>query len=143
MKEKVLELYKKYEELVNYVVVGGMTTLVSWFVYFASVYTFLDAENALQLQIANILSWIAAVALAYVTNRKFVFKSKEKNIFKEAMQFSASRLSTLFLDMVVMFVMVTLLGIHDGISKITSAVLVTIANYIISKFFVFKKKEKE
>ena len=59
------------------------------------------------------------------------------------MQFSASRLSTLFLDMVVMFVMVTLMGIHDGISKITSAVLVTIANYIISKFFVFKKKEKE
>ncbi|MDE7404114.1 MAG: GtrA family protein, partial [Lachnospiraceae bacterium] len=64
MKEKVLELYKKYEELVNYVVVGGMTTLVSWFVYFASVYTFLDAENALQLQVAIVLSWIASVAFA-------------------------------------------------------------------------------
>lgn len=143
MKERILELYKKYEELVNYVIVGGMTTLVSWFVYFASVYTFLDAENALQLQIANILSWMAGVAFAYVTNRKFVFKSKEKNILKEAAQFSASRLSTLFLDMGVMFVMVTLMGIHDGISKITSAVLVVIANYIISKFFVFKEKKKE
>lgn len=143
MKEKVLELYKKHEELVNYFVVGVMTTLFSWFVYFASVYTFLEAENAIQLQIANILSWIAGVAFAYVTNRKFVFKSKEKNIFKEAIQFSTSRISTLFLDMAVMFVMVTLMGIHDGISKITSAVLVTIANYVISKFFVFKKKEKE
>ncbi|GFI03382.1 MAG: GtrA family protein [Lachnospiraceae bacterium] len=143
MKEKVWKLYKEYEEVVNYLIVGGMTTLVSWGTYFACVCTFLNAESAIELQIANILSWIVAVAFAYVTNRKFVFKSKEKNIFKEGMQFSASRVSTLVLDMVVMFVMVTLMGIHDGISKITSAVLVTIANYIISKFFVFKKKEKE
>lgn len=143
MNEKIMELYRKYEELMNYFVVGVLTTLVSWFVYFASVAVFLDAENAIQLQIANILSWIAGVAFAYVTNRKFVFKSKEKNILKEAAQFSASRLSTLFLDMAVMFVMVTLMGIHDGVSKIASAVLVTIANYVISKFFVFKQEKEE
>lgn len=143
MNEKIMELYRKYEELINYFVVGVLTTLVSWFVYFASVAVFLDAENAIQLQIANILSWIAGVAFAYVTNRKFVFKSKEKNILKEAAQFSASRLSTLFLDMAVMFVMVTLMGIHDGVSKIASAVLVTIANYVISKFFVFKQEKEE
>lgn len=142
MKEKLLELYKKYEEYVNYIVVGVMTTLISWLMYFISVITFLDAENAFQLQIANILSWATGVAFAYVTNRKFVFKSKEKNILKEAAQFSVSRLSTLFLDMAVMFVMVTLLGIHDGISKITSSVLVVIVNYIISKFFVFKKDKE-
>ncbi len=141
MKEKILGLYKKYEEMINYVIVGGLTTLVSWMVYFASVYTFLDANDGVQLQIANILSWIAGVTFAYVTNRKFVFKSKEKNILKEAAQFSASRLSTLFLDMIVMFVMVTVMGIHDGISKIVSAVLVTVANYVISKFFVFKKRK--
>lgn len=141
MKEKILGLYKKYEEMINYVIVGGLTTLVSWMVYFASVYTFLDANDGVQLQIANILSWIAGVTFAYVTNRKFVFKSKEKNILKEAAQFSASRLSTLFLDMIVMFMMVTVMGIHDGISKIVSAVLVTVANYVISKFFVFKKRK--
>ncbi|MDD6491408.1 MAG: GtrA family protein [Firmicutes bacterium] len=137
--EKLRELYRQHEEIVNYIVVGVMTTLFSWAVYFISVFTFLDAENAIQLQIANILSWIAGVAFAYVTNRKFVFKSKEKNILKEAAQFSMSRVSTLLLDMAVMFVMVTLWGINDGISKIVSAVLVTITNYLISKLFVFKK----
>ena len=65
MMKKLLELYHKYEELVNYVIVGGLTTLVSWIVYFGSVLTFLDAENAIQLQIANILSWVAGVAFAY------------------------------------------------------------------------------
>ena len=141
MKDKIIALYKKYEELVNYIIVGIMTTLVSWLVYFGSVYTFLEAEDWLQLQVANILSWVAGVAFSYVTNRKFVFKSKEKNILKEAVQFSVSRLSTLFLDMAVMFVVVTALGIHDGFSKIVSAVLVTIANYVLSKVFVFRPKE--
>ena len=81
------------------------------------------------------------MAFAYVTNRIFVFKSNEKNILKEVFQFTASRVSTLILDMVVMFLMVTCMGIHDGVSKIVSAVLVTIANYVLSKLFVFKEKE--
>lgn len=139
--EKIKELYRKHEEIVNYIVVGVMTTLVSWFAYFVSVMTFLDAENPVELQIANIISWVVGVAFAYVTNRKYVFKSTEKNILKEATQFSVSRLSTLFLDMAVMFIMVTLMGVNDGISKIVSSVLVTITNYLISKLFVFRKKK--
>ena len=134
MKNKLLELYKKHEEIVNYIIVGVMTTVFSWIVYAVSVWTFLDVENPVELQIANILSWIAGVAFAYVTNRKYVFKSTEKNILKEAAQFSTSRISTLLLDMIVMFVMVTLLGINDIISKFVSSVLV-------SKLFVFHKKQ--
>ena len=30
MKEKLIGLYKKYEEIANYLVVGVMTTIVSW-----------------------------------------------------------------------------------------------------------------
>lgn len=141
MMKKILDLYRKYEELVNYVIVGGMTTVVSWVVYFGSVYTFLDANDAFQLQVANVLSWVIAVAFAYVTNRIFVFKSKEKNIGKELLHFTGSRVSTLILDMVVMFLMVTCMRIHDGISKIVSAVLVTITNYVLSKLFVFTGKK--
>ncbi|EOS77168.1 hypothetical protein C819_01194 [Lachnospiraceae bacterium 10-1] len=141
MKDKLLELYKKHEEIVNYIIVGVMTTIFSWVVYAVSIWTFLDTQNPVELQIANILSWVAGVAFAYVTNRKYVFKSTEKNILKEAAQFSTSRISTLFLDMIVMFVMVTLLGINDIISKFVSSVLVTVSNYLISKLFVFHKKQ--
>ena len=91
MTGRIVGIYHKYEELVYYVIVGGMTTLVSWIVYFGSVFTFLDAENAFQLQVANILSWVAGVAFAYVTNRIFVFKSKEKNMFFEFIKFSSSK----------------------------------------------------
>ena len=82
--DKIKELYKKYKEIINYLIFGVLTTLVSLVVYYASVLTFLNPENSIQLQIANILSWIAGVTFAYFTNRKYVFESKEKNKLKEA-----------------------------------------------------------
>ena len=77
--EKILNLYKKYKEIINYLIVGVLTTVVSLAVYYISVFTFLNPDNSIQLQIANILSWIAGVAFAYFTNRKYVFESKNKN----------------------------------------------------------------
>ena len=121
--------------------VGGLTTLVSLIVYYVCVCTFLNASNAIELQIANIISWIISVAFAYITNRVFVFKSKARNIMKEASSFVGSRVITLILDMLIMFIIVTLLHLNDKIGKIVSQIVVIIGNYIISKLFVFKQKK--
>ena len=132
-------LYNKYKEIINYLVVGGLTTVVSLGSYYLCVLTFLDPNVGIELQIANIISWICAVTFAYFTNRKFVFESKNNNKLKEACSFYASRIATLLMDMGIMFVLVTLLGGNDKMAKILVQVVVTIANYVISKFFVFKK----
>lgn len=137
--EKIKKLYKKYEEILNYLIVGVLTTLVSLAIYFILVHTFLDAKNAIQIQIANIISWIFAVSFAYVTNRIFVFKSKSTNYFKEISSFFASRVITLIMDMAIMFLFVTILKGNDTIGKLVSQVMVIIGNYIFSKIFVFKK----
>ena len=134
-------IYHKNEEIWNYLIVGGLTTVVSLLTYYICVLTFLNPNNAVELQIANIISWIIAVAFAYVTNRVFVFKSKEKNIKKEATSFVASRITTLLLEMLTMFILVTVLTFNDKISKIIAQIIVIIGNYIISKLFVFKKNK--
>jgi putative flippase GtrA len=139
--KKILELYKKYEEIVNYLIVGVLTTIVSLTTYYLCVLTFLNPNNAVQLQIANIISWICAVTFAYITNRKFVFKSKNKNIFKEVVSFTSSRIITLIMDMSIMFLMVTVMHFNDKIAKLVVQVVVTIGNYLLSKLFVFKKKK--
>lgn len=137
--KKILELYKKYKEIINYLIVGVLTTIVSLAIYYISVFTFLNPENAFQLQIANILSWIAGVTFAYFTNRKFVFESKNTNKIQEATKFVSSRITTLLLDMFVMWLGVTVLCFSDKIIKLISQVLITIGNYVLSKLFVFKK----
>ncbi len=141
--EKIKDLYLKYKEIINYLIVGILTTIVALAVYYISVFTFLNPENSVQLQIANILSWIAGVTFAYFTNRKFVFESKEKNKIKEASKFVLARVITLFIDMIIMWLGVTILHGNDKIMKLVSQVVITISNYIFSKIFVFTKTSKE
>lgn len=134
------EIYYKNPEIWNYLIVGLLTTVVSLVTYFIATRTILDPTVELELQIANIISWVFAVAFAYVTNRIFVFKSKNKNIFSELSKFVGSRVASLLMDMAIMFVIVSLMGLSDIIGKVVSQVVVTIANYILSKLLVFTKK---
>lgn len=139
--EKIKELYLKYKEVINYLIFGVLTTVVSLVIYYISVFTFLNPEDAIQLQIANIISWIAGVAFAYFTNRKFVFESKEKNKLKEAGKFVLARATTLVMDMLIMWLGVTVLHLNDKIIKLISQVVIIVSNYIFSKLFVFKNKK--
>lgn len=133
-------IYYKNPEIWDYLIVGLLTTVVSLVTYFIATRTILDPTVELELQIANIISWVFAVAFAYVTNRIFVFKSKNKNIFSELSKFVGSRVASLLMDMAIMFVIVSLMGLSDVIGKVVSQVVVTIANYILSKLLVFTKK---
>lgn len=133
------KLFNKYREIIMYLIFGVLTTVVSLAVYYLLVYTVLNPDNALQLQIANIISWIAGVAFAYFTNRSVVFQSKNKNKLKEAGSFVLARVATLVMDMAIMFIGVTLLHGSDKILKLISQVIVIVSNYVFSKLFVFKK----
>ena len=70
----IKEMLTKYREIISYLIVGGLTTVVSLGVYYACVFTFLDPNSGVQLQLANIISWVCAVIFAYVTNRKLKIK---------------------------------------------------------------------
>lgn len=73
-------------------------------------------------------------------SRIYVFQSKKKNILKELITFYSSRLLTLFMDMAIMFIMVTLCRANDKLAKLVVQVVVTVANYIFSKMFVFRRE---
>lgn len=135
----MVEIYNKNKELINYLIVGVSTTIVSLAVYYALVFTILNPEDAVLLQLANIISWLCAVTFAYFANRKYVFESKNENIVLEAIKFYLSRISTLAIDMIIMFVGVSVLSYNDKIVKIIVQIIVIIANYIFSRVFVFKK----
>ncbi len=134
-------LYQQYREQINYLIVGGLTTVISLTAYWLAVNTILDPENPLQLQVANIFSWICAVTFAYFTNRRFVFFSREQNRLKEAGKFFLSRITTLLMEMGIMALGVSVLGLNDKLVKIVAQVLIIIANYVLSKLLVFRKQE--
>lgn len=136
------ELIVKYREILSYLIVGGFTTLVSLASYYICIYTVFDPSDALMLQAANIISWICAVTFAYFTNRKFVFQSQDPHMLREAAAFYLGRVGTLLMDMGFMALTVTLLHFDASWMKLADQVIVTIANYIISKKLVFIHKDR-
>lgn len=138
----IKELYLKHKEIINYIFFGILTTIISLITYYVLILTILNPHNPIQLQISNIISWIISVTFAYITNKKYVFNSTSKKIKKEIITFYSSRLSTLLIDMILMFIFVTTLHLNDKIIKIFTNITVIILNYILSKIFVFKKRTK-
>ena len=141
---KIKQLYLKYEEIVNYLVVGVLTTVVSLLVKYALLFTVLDAADAVQLQASVVISWICAVAFSYVMSRKFVFKSRDQKILQEIIRFVSARLATLVMEAVTLWFFITLLGMNSDVYVViwtlVAQVIVTVGNYLFSKFLVFRKK---
>ena len=136
--KKILDLYKKYSEVINYLIVGVLTTIVSIVVY----WTFTKVFHV-NYMISNVISWIVSVSFAYITNKVFVFKSKCKNsteVLIEIYQFFKYRAFSLVIDVLLMYLFVEIFNIDDMIAKVIVQVIVIALNYIFSKLFVFKKK---
>lgn len=140
--KKIKELFLKNREIVMYLLFGVLTTVVSLFTYYVCTTLFLDVVDAVQLQIANVIAWIVSVTFAYITNKKFVFHSRN-SVVKEIQSFYVSRLGTLAIDMFLMYLLVTYMGIHDIAAKVFVQVVVIVSNYILGKFLVFKEGKYE
>lgn len=147
-------------EVLLYLLFGALTTVVSTVMFYLPdklfgligyrgvVYyiTHIETEKGFAYMEANVISWICAVTFAYVTNKRFVFESEgtdKKTVLREMATFYGGRLATLGVDMLLMFLLVTLLSMHSLLAKIIVQVVIVVLNYFISKWVVFRKpKEK-
>lgn len=132
-------MYLKYKEIVNYLICGGLSTVVN----FASYYVFARVFKIDEV-ISSAMSWVAAVIFAYIVNKIFVFESKtsgKKELVKEFVSFIACRIvSGITCDVGTFALMVKVLHINDIISKVVTQVMVVVLNYVFSKLIIFKQK---
>lgn len=133
------EMYRKYEEGINYLIFGFLAFVLNYILY----YLFTDVLN-LHYMVSTILSWALTVVFAYWTNRTFVFKSQNKDaksVGEEFASFIGARVATELLEMGLMFLMVGIANLNEYISKFVCQVLVILANYFLSKLWIFKEKK--
>ena len=142
MINKLKKMYKKYKEIINYLIIGGLTTVVSLISFYLVRILIFTKDTQLDIQISNVISWIFAVLFAFITNKKYVFESKTTGTkkIKEMIKFYLSRLTTLIIDMVTMWILTAPLNINDKVSKIIVQFIIVVLNYVFSKLFVFKKE---
>ena len=132
-----MNYYFKYKEQINYLIFGGLTTLINIVTYIVF-YDILALSNLF----SNIMAWIFSVLFAYVTNKLWVFESKTNGfsaLLKELSSFVGCRLATGVLDIVIMYVGVDILLLSGTLMKLFSNVIVIILNYVLSKILIFSK----
>ena len=135
----IKKLINKYWDVIPYLFFGVCTTIVNVVVYW-----FCSHCIHLGLNISTVIAWVLAVLFAYITNRKWVFKSEAHSaveIFKEIISFFGCRIATGILDWGCMFLFVKKLKFNDIIIKVLANILVIILNYVASKIIIFKKKD--
>lgn len=132
------ELFKKYYDIIVYLVFGVLTTVVNYIIY-------LPCYNLLGLSaaVSNMIAWVFAVAFAYLTNKPFVFRSHDwsmKTVGPELTKFVACRIGSGVLETLIIFVTVDLLHFDGNIMKLLTQIMVVVLNYVASKLLVFRKK---
>lgn len=145
MIEKIKALWKKHREILVYLIVGGLTTLVSWaakFLWNFLFYAGTSEPTVVQNTILSVVENVSGIAFAYPTNRKWVFQSKNPNILAEAGSFVGSRLATMGMSWLLNLLLTNGLGVPMMVSTVVSAVFVVVANYVISKLLVFRKPKE-
>ena len=141
------DLFVRYREILMYLIVGGATTVINW----GSYYLFTDFLS-FELNIANITSWIISVTFAFFTNKLYVFQSKHLDMKTMTKEFSAFVGSRIFTGIIawILFPILLYLGIDRFIietpgmlAKIITSVVEIVLNWVLSKYFVFRKKPEQ
>ena len=129
----------RFLEVIRYGIVGVLTTVVSWGSLWLLCYPF-----GWDPYMANVASILLAVIFAYAVNKLFVFRTHCENAFvlvREMLSFFAARGLTMILEDVGFRVAHGVMQLSPMLSKIMISVFVLVANYVLSKLFVFRKKD--
>lgn len=145
-------LFVRYKEPLLYLVFGAVTTVVS-----LGSYGLLNSLLGESLYLFNnVLSWVLAVAVAYVTNKLWVFENRSWRasvLRREIPAFLGARVFSLLVEEAGLYLTMDVLGGSrwamtlpfsyvlegDMICKFIMQVVVVILNYVFSKLVIFKK----
>ena len=147
----LLENHRQLQELAMYLIFGVLTTAVNWAAYLLLTWA-LGLRQTLPgstpyliiSNIGQIVGWVLSVLFAFVTNKRYVFRSHSENrkgAWRELGLFVSARVASLLLFDLGLFTVLQLCGMNDKWDKLLMNVLVIVFNYVASRFVIFKKKK--
>lgn len=136
----LMELFSKYKSIIAYLFWGVVTTIIN-----IASYQLMIMYTHLGVTAATSIAWFLSVFVAYLTNKVWVFGSHYTTVsdfLVECLLFFFYRALTLIIDLAFMNIGVHVFGfdsdLQQFILKVIDNVVVVIANYIFSKWLIFK-----
>ena len=124
-----------FSESVRYVLAGAVTSAVNLGTFFI-----LSRGFSINYLISNGIAWLLTVITGFMLDKRFVFKTRHAGK-KELFQFFGSRVISLFADQLMIWALVSVVGLGSSIAKIVDSAAVVVINYILSKK-IFKNSRR-
>jgi len=128
------------KETISYLIFGVLTTIISNVAFYLARYIGLEVFSA------NLLSNVLAITFAFFTNKIFVFEStswKPLFVLVEIAKFFSTRFIAVFLETFLLMLLINVLGFNDTLMKMFTSMLLIITNYVLSKWFIFRKRTQD
>lgn len=143
MYDKLKTFTKQHREIIIYLLIGALTTVVNFAIYLPLLWW-----AKLPASISNAIAWVIVILFAYVTNKLFVFQSKDwsaKVALPEFLKFVGCRIASGIFETVFLVLTIDLPQLGDLkwyslTMKLIACIGVVILNYVGSKLLVFRKK---
>lgn len=136
MIHKVISYIKKHRDIVSYIAFGILTTVINWGVFFFSRELLKISATA-----SNIIAWVISVLFAFLTNKPFVFNSKNWSrevVIPEFIKFVTCRIGSGVFETVFLFITVDCINLNGTVLKLIASGVAMVLNYILGKYIAFK-----
>lgn len=120
-------------ETIRYLFYGVVVTGINFLFYNILLYIGLD------YRVANISSMLVAKAAAFFCNKYLVFRKNNSLERNEIFRFIFARVLSGFVDFFGLIIIVSGLHFDEVYGKVFMLIVVTIMNYVLGKYFVFRK----
>ena len=131
-------LYQKHKEVLLYLFFGGLAVFLN-----LALFVLFTKHFGWGALFANVVDWVICVLFQFITNKTWVFDAETdsaKGYWAQLAGFFSGRLLTLGVEELMLFVFIERLHWNSLLVKLIAQIVVIVSNYVISKFFVFKKK---
>jgi len=124
-------LWSKHSKFIKFCLIGVTNVAISYTIYYILL-TF-----GINYLIANAIAYIMGILNGYIWSSKYVFK-KNKSL-NNMMKFFTVYISSLFINLGIMYICVDTYNMHKLIAPIFAIGVGTIYNYTLNEIWTFKE----
>ena len=123
---------KQIQDLFNYLLVGGIATIVEW-----TGFGILTNLIHIQYLLSTVLAFVLSTFANWLFGRLLVFKVSNGSLWRELASIYLASAVGLLLNLLIMFVLVQAFNFDKMLAKIVATVIVFAYNYLVRKLIIY------
>lgn len=121
-------MIKKCTNYLKHIVIYFISFVINYlmFIVLMNIVIF---NNAVGIQIANLIAWIISMLFIFYVDKKFVPDLVNENNSNELFQFILIRILSLIIEIMILYIFVSIIGTNYLITKLISLILLFFFNH--------------